>query len=91
MQFILRIALVFNPSRICLQFPNKTNLPVMAYVHGGAFHSFNSSSNIYSPDYLGDNAVILVTMNYRLGILGNLWKSPKFGRIIIIIVIIVII
>ena len=79
--------LVPNASRNGLQFPNKTNLPIMAYVHGGSFHSLNSSSNIYSPAYLGDHEVILVTMNYRLGIFGNKYRKAKLGQIIIIIIV----
>ena len=60
-----------------LQLADSRPLPVMAYVHGGAFQSLNSSSNIYSPVYLGDSGVILVTMNYRLGILGMYGKMKN--------------
>ncbi|XP_033229045.1 esterase E4-like [Belonocnema kinseyi] len=47
-------------------------LPVMVWIHGGAFNSGNSSSTGYGPDYLLDKDVIFVSLNYRLGILGFL-------------------
>lgn len=33
---------------------------------------FGSSNSYTGPDYLMDEDVILVTMNYRLGVLGNI-------------------
>lgn len=50
---------------------NPEGLPVAVYVHGGAFHSGSSNSELYAPDYLMDHDVILVTLNYRLGVLGE--------------------
>ncbi|XP_033229048.1 esterase FE4-like [Belonocnema kinseyi] len=47
-------------------------LPVMVWIHGGAFNSGNSSSTGYGPDYLLDEDVVFVSLNYRLGILGFL-------------------
>lgn len=51
---------------------NKSNslLPVMVWIHGGSF--MDGSSNIYPGNYLLDNYIILVTINYRLNILGFL-------------------
>ena len=40
----------------------------MVFIHGGAF--FIGSSDDYRANYLLDKDVILVTMNYRLGIFG---------------------
>lgn len=45
-------------------------LPVMVWFHGGGFTSGDSSDQVYSPGYLLDKDVILVTVNYRLGIFG---------------------
>lgn len=45
-------------------------LPVMVFVHGGGFYS--GSSTGYGPDFLVEHDVILVTVNYRLGIFGFL-------------------
>jgi carboxylesterase type B len=45
-------------------------LPVIVYIHGGAF-LFGGGSDL-GPSYLLDQDVILVTFNYRLGVLGFL-------------------
>ncbi|KAK9511419.1 hypothetical protein O3M35_000080 [Rhynocoris fuscipes] len=45
-------------------------LDVVVYIHGGAFMFFGSQP--YGPEYLLDRDVILVTFNYRLGVLGFL-------------------
>jgi bile salt-stimulated lipase len=42
----------------------------MVYIPGGQFQF--SGKDFYPPDYLLDNDIILVTMNYRLGVLGLL-------------------
>ncbi|XP_050438029.1 juvenile hormone esterase-like [Adelges cooleyi] len=46
--------------------------PVMVFVHGGAFNYGSGSPDLYSPDYLIEENVILVTFNYRLNVLGFL-------------------
>ena len=45
------------------------NLPVMVWVHGGAF-VFGNGGGEYDPTRLVQEDVIVVTMNYRLGLLG---------------------
>ncbi|XP_012288440.1 esterase FE4 isoform X2 [Orussus abietinus] len=45
-------------------------MPVIVFVHGGAFTNGNSFSWVYAPDYLLDQEVVLVTINYRVGVLG---------------------
>ncbi|XP_060878202.1 esterase FE4-like isoform X2 [Metopolophium dirhodum] len=47
-------------------------LAVMIFIHGGAFNYGCGSVNEYSPDYLLDENVIVVTLNYRLNALGFL-------------------
>ena len=48
----------------------------MVWIHGGAFIGGNGGTNFFGPDYFmcehNENPVILVTLNYRLGILGFL-------------------
>lgn len=44
---------------------------VMVFIHGGAFNYGSGSSDFYSPDYLLDENVIVVTINYRLNVLGK--------------------
>nr|XP_045617860.1 juvenile hormone esterase-like [Procambarus clarkii] len=48
--------------------PNGTLLPVMFFIHGGAFVSGDSS--LYLPTKLLDRDVILVVIHYRLGSFG---------------------
>ncbi|XP_038219763.1 esterase FE4-like [Zerene cesonia] len=47
-------------------------LPVMVYIHGGGFVCGRGNSEQYGPEFLIKHNVILVTINYRLGILGFL-------------------
>ncbi|XP_025406472.1 bile salt-activated lipase-like isoform X4 [Sipha flava] len=47
-------------------------LAVMLFIHGGAFNFGSASLNQYCPDYLLDENVIVVTINYRLNVLGFL-------------------
>lgn len=44
------------------------NLPVMVWIHGGAFET--GSGNIYDPARLVPQGIVVVTINYRLGITG---------------------
>lgn len=45
-------------------------LPVLVVVHGGAFIAGSSDSELFAPDYLLEQDVIVVAMNYRLSALG---------------------
>ncbi|XP_017772568.1 PREDICTED: venom carboxylesterase-6-like [Nicrophorus vespilloides] len=47
-------------------------LPVMVWIHGGAFMTGSSKQQIYGPDYLIEKNVVVVTINYRLGVFGFL-------------------
>lgn len=48
--------------------------PVMFWIHGGGFFSGAGSTNTYGPDFLVAHNVVLVTINYRVGLLGkNHW------------------
>ena len=46
--------------------------PVLVYVHGGAFQYGSGSQRIYDGSYLASRGVVVVTFNYRLGLLGFL-------------------
>lgn len=47
-------------------------LPVMFYIHGGGFYSGCGNDDMYAPEFLVRKGVILVTINYRLEVLGFL-------------------
>lgn len=42
--------------------------PVLVFLHGGNFDS--GSGNYYGPQALVDQNIVVVTLNYRLGVLG---------------------
>ena len=46
----------------------------MVWIHGGGFVRGNGGTDFYGPDFFmsSENPVILVTLNYRLGIMGFL-------------------
>jgi para-nitrobenzyl esterase len=46
--------------------------PVMVWIHGGSLRSGNLASGIYDGSQLARKGVIVVTTNYRLGVLGYL-------------------
>ncbi|CAG7815080.1 unnamed protein product [Allacma fusca] len=50
-------------------------LPVIVWIHGG-FYNFGSGGE-YGPAYLLEKNVVLVTINYRLGVLGFLSTGDK--------------
>ncbi|XP_038211385.1 uncharacterized protein LOC119831887 [Zerene cesonia] len=51
--------------------------PVMVFIHGGGFKEGSGSPLVYGPEYLVKHDVILVTFNYRLGVLGFLCLGIK--------------
>ncbi|KAK9709153.1 Carboxylesterase family [Popillia japonica] len=59
---------IFVPSK---EIDSSKKIDVIVHIHGGGL-MFGSSNSYTGPDYLMDEDVILVTMNYRLGVLGNI-------------------
>lgn len=51
---------------------SRDSLPVMVWIHGGAFVSGSGSEEGYDPTRLIQEDVIVVTLNYRIGALGFL-------------------
>lgn len=43
----------------------------MVWIHGGGFTSGSNKTELYGPEFLIVQDVVLVTINYRLGILGT--------------------
>ncbi|XP_058807487.1 esterase FE4-like [Phymastichus coffea] len=46
--------------------------PVMVWIHGGGFIFGSGNDVFYGPDYFMKKDIVLVTINYRLGVLGFL-------------------
>lgn len=58
-----------------------TKLPVMVFIYGGGFTSGYSSDPLYDGSFLAANKnVILVSFNYRLGVLGFLASDELSGN-----------
>lgn len=54
-------------------------LPVMVWIHGGSFRVGSGATPIYEGDAIAAQNVILVTINYRLGLLGR-FAHPELSR-----------
>ncbi len=54
--------------------PGAPLLDVLVFIHGGGF-MFGGSAD-WGPEYVLDKDVVLVTINYRLGPLGNVRVLP---------------
>ena len=67
---------VYTPQNVLLEDllqDHGRGLPVMVWIHGGSLTS--GAGSIYDPSQLVKKGVIVVTINYRLGVLGFLAQS----------------
>lgn len=46
--------------------------PVLVWIHGGGFYTGSGDSDFYGPEFIMAHDVVLVTINYRLEVLGFL-------------------
>ncbi len=58
---------------------NRERHPVMVWIHGGAFTRGSGSTPAYDGEELAKKGVIVVTINYRLGIFG-FFAHPELTR-----------
>ena len=59
--------------------PVKKPLPVMFWIHGGSNEGGTASTPLFNDGTLVDHGVLLVTVNYRLGIFG-FFAHPELTR-----------
>jgi len=64
---------------ISAEWPVKKPLPVMFWIHGGGNEGGTASSDLYKDGTLVNHGVLLVTVNYRLGVFGFL-ADPELTR-----------
>jgi para-nitrobenzyl esterase len=60
--------------------PKKGLLPVMFWIHGGANEGGSGMSDLYTAGTLADHGVVVVTVNYRLGVFGFLAHAELTGE-----------
>ena len=65
---------VYVPATVVDEGPN---VPVMVWIHGGAFVSGSGTYADYGPQYFMDQGVVMVTVNYRLGPFGFLSAATE--------------
>lgn len=53
----------------------KGNYPVLVYIHGGGFNSGSSEEWAYDGEAIAKQGVVVVTINYRVGVLGYLTSA----------------
>jgi para-nitrobenzyl esterase len=53
--------------------PAARNLPVLAWIHGGAFRNGTTAAPLYDGATFARDGVVLVSLNYRLGVDGFLF------------------
>ncbi|KAF9911994.1 hypothetical protein EC991_001441 [Linnemannia zychae] len=69
---------VYTPS---LKGEGQQHLPVMLYLHGGGYTNFSGSLVVYEPGNLvSRGGVVVVTINYRLGMLGWFENVNSWAR-----------
>ncbi|MCL6442282.1 MAG: carboxylesterase/lipase family protein [Alicyclobacillus sp.] len=60
--------------------PDKKRRPVLVWIHGGSFNYGSGSSNLYEGKYMSSKGdVVIVTINYRLGVFGFLCLDDKLA------------
>ena len=49
---------------------HNSKMPVMVFTHGGSY--FNGMGGMFEGSFLATEGIVVVTINYRLGALGNI-------------------
>ena len=75
----------FIPGEDCLNLNiwspdlGEAGLPVMVWIHGGAFVNGSGAVGTYDGSHFARDGVVCVTINYRLGVDGFLYFGPDAG------------
>lgn len=72
-----------NQIKKYLQLPEEGSSlkPVMVFIHGGGFQEGSSRTELYGPEFLMTADIVLVTLNYRLGMLGIYLISSPYHQL----------
>ena len=61
--------------------PGASNLPVLVWIHGGAFYAGSGIDDVYNGASFASNGVVCVTINYRLGVQGFWHLGEQFPQL----------
>lgn len=73
---------MYSYSILCIPADIKPDekLAVMFWIHGGAWWDWSGNDHLFGSDFFIEQRVILVTINYRLGIFGFLsFGTPEYS------------
>ncbi len=56
-------------------------LPVLVWIHGGAFYAGSGIDDVYNGDAFARDGVVCVTLNYRLGVQGFCHLAEQFPEL----------
>lgn len=62
-------------------YPGQANLPVMVWIHGGAFANGTGATPTYDGSRFARDGVVCVTINYRLGVDGFLFLGDDSANL----------
>lgn len=57
------------------------NLPVLVFIHGGGFQTNYSFAPQFDGELMAAQGIVVVTINYRLGLFGFLGAPRSAGRV----------
>lgn len=60
-----------NPSYIHSQLEPENKRPVLVFIHGGGYICGEANRDYYGPEYFIKKDVVIITVQYRLGVLGK--------------------
>ncbi len=61
--------------------PSAGGLPVLVWIHGGAFYAGSGVDNVYNGSAFGASGIVCVTINYRLGVQGFWHLGEHFDEL----------
>jgi carboxylesterase type B len=68
---------IYAPSSLFYE-GNFLLIPIVVFFHGGSFISGSGSDDVYDPFvFVGTTNVIIITVNFRLGVFGSLYLSES--------------
>lgn len=61
--------------------PGAANLPVLMWIHGGAFYAGSGMDDVYDGTAFARDGIVCVTINYRLGAQGYAHLADHFAEL----------